>query len=162
MKQKHFHKGIKQLVQEGAIQLYKTVNMEEYLLGAVGQLQFEVFEHRMKNEYNVDVVMEHQGSKIARWVENEELMKIFQVHEVFLLQIAMINKSSCLKMILLLDGSKIKIQRSYLRIQWIQNNNKGNNNLKSPVFRTFCYSNYMVMVDFYLINELGPVELIVW
>lgn len=72
MKQKHFHKGIQQLVQEGAIQLYKTVKWEEYLLGAVGQLQFEVFEHRMKNEYNVDVVMEHQGSKIARWVENEE------------------------------------------------------------------------------------------
>lgn len=72
MKQKHFHKGIQQLVQEGAIQLFKTVKTDEYLLGAVGQLQFEVFEHRMKNEYNVDVLMEHQGSKIARWVENEE------------------------------------------------------------------------------------------
>ena len=55
MKQKHFHKGINQLVQEGAIQLFKTVRMEEYLLGAVGQLQFEVFEHRMRNEYNVEV-----------------------------------------------------------------------------------------------------------
>ena len=31
--------------------------MEEYLLGAVGQLQFEVFEHRMSNEYNVEVLM---------------------------------------------------------------------------------------------------------
>ena len=73
MKQKHFHKGIVQLVQEGAIQLYKTLRTEDYLLGAVGQLQFEVFEHRMKNEYNVDVVMEGQGSKIARWVENDEI-----------------------------------------------------------------------------------------
>ena len=73
MKQKHFHKGIGQLVQEGAIQLYKTLRTEDYLLGAVGQLQFEVFEHRMKNEYNVDVVMEGQGSKIARWVENDEV-----------------------------------------------------------------------------------------
>jgi len=73
MKQKHFHKGIEQLVQEGAIQLYKTVKWEEILLGAVGQLQFEVFEHRMKNEYNVDVVLERQGSKIARWVENENI-----------------------------------------------------------------------------------------
>ena len=35
--------------------------MEEYLLGAVGQLQFEVFEHRMKNEYNVEVIMERDG-----------------------------------------------------------------------------------------------------
>ena len=73
LKQKHFHKGIEQLVQEGAIQLFKTVKYEEYLLGAVGQLQFEVFEHRMKNEYNVDVLLEGQGSKIARWVENEDI-----------------------------------------------------------------------------------------
>ena len=73
LKQKHFHKGIEQLVQEGAIQLFKTFKYEEYLLGAVGQLQFEVFEHRMKNEYNVDVLLEGQGSKIARWVENEDI-----------------------------------------------------------------------------------------
>ncbi|PWW19461.1 peptide chain release factor 3 [Cytobacillus oceanisediminis] len=73
MKQKHFHKGIQQLVQEGAIQLFKTVKMEEYLLGAVGQLQFEVFEHRMKNEYNTEVYMERLGSKIARWVEGDDV-----------------------------------------------------------------------------------------
>ncbi|KIL47489.1 peptide chain release factor 3 [Jeotgalibacillus campisalis] len=75
MKQKHFHKGINQLVQEGAIQLYKTLRTEDIILGAVGQLQFEVFEHRMKNEYNVDVVMENIGSKIARWIENENEVK---------------------------------------------------------------------------------------
>ncbi|RFU63510.1 peptide chain release factor 3 [Peribacillus glennii] len=73
MKQKHFHKGIHQLVQEGAIQLFKTVRMEEYLLGAVGQLQFEVFEHRMRNEYNVEVIMERIGSKITRWAEDEKV-----------------------------------------------------------------------------------------
>ena len=72
MKQKHFHKGIEQLVQEGAIQYYKTLHTNQIILGAVGQLQFEVFEHRMKNEYNVDVVMEPVGRKIARWIENEE------------------------------------------------------------------------------------------
>ncbi|PFG06974.1 peptide chain release factor 3 [Bacillus sp. es.034] len=74
MKQKHFQKGILQLVQEGAIQYYKT-RTEDIILGAVGQLQFEVFEHRMKNEYNVDVKMEPIGSKIARWIENEEEVK---------------------------------------------------------------------------------------
>ncbi len=73
MKQKHFHKGIQQLVQEGAIQLFKTLKTEDYLLGAVGQLQFEVFEHRMRNEYNAEVIMERLGSKITRWVENEEI-----------------------------------------------------------------------------------------
>ncbi|KUP07587.1 peptide chain release factor 3 [Bacillus coahuilensis p1.1.43] len=72
MKQKHFYKGIDQLVQEGAIQYYRTLRTEEIILGAVGQLQFEVFEHRMKNEYNVDVVMQNVGNKIARWIENEK------------------------------------------------------------------------------------------
>lgn len=70
MKQKQFHKGINQLVQEGAIQLYKT-KFEDYILGAVGQLQFEVFVHRMKNEYHVDVVMEQMGSKVVRWIEGD-------------------------------------------------------------------------------------------
>lgn len=75
MKSKHFHKGILQLVQEGAIQYYKTLHTEDVILGAVGQLQFEVFEHRMKNEYNVEVRMEPIGSKVARWIENEEDVK---------------------------------------------------------------------------------------
>ncbi len=75
MKQKHFYKGIEQLVQEGAIQYYKSMHTNQPILGAVGQLQFEVFEHRMKNEYNTDVLMEPVGKKIARWVENEEDIK---------------------------------------------------------------------------------------
>ncbi|NLK10098.1 MAG: peptide chain release factor 3 [Staphylococcus equorum] len=75
MKQKHFHKGIEQLVQEGAIQYYKALHTNQILIGAVGQLQFEVFEHRLKNEYNVDVVIEAVGPKIARWIENEEEVK---------------------------------------------------------------------------------------
>ncbi len=73
MKQKSYHKGIDQLVQEGAIQLYKTYHTEEYILGAVGQLQFEVFESRMKNEYNSEVVMKPLGNKIARWIDPEQL-----------------------------------------------------------------------------------------
>lgn len=73
MKQKSFHKGVHQLVQEGAIQLFKTYRMEDYILGAVGQLQFEVFEHRMKNEYNSDILLESIGSKIARWIENDKI-----------------------------------------------------------------------------------------
>ena len=63
MKQKSFHKGIEQLVQEGAIQLYKNYQTGEYMLGAVGQLQFEVFKHRMEGEYNAEVVMSPMGKK---------------------------------------------------------------------------------------------------
>lgn len=73
MKQKSFHKGIYQLVQEGAIQLYKTYLTDEYIIGAVGQLQFEVFQHRMLNEYNSEVIMTPMGNKIARWIEPEDL-----------------------------------------------------------------------------------------
>ncbi|CAM2800606.1 peptide chain release factor 3 [Fructilactobacillus fructivorans] len=73
MKQKSFHKGIKQLVQEGAIQLYTNYSTGQYILGAVGQLQFEVFQFRMKNEYNSDVVMEPMGHKIARWIDPDQL-----------------------------------------------------------------------------------------
>lgn len=73
MKQKSFHKGINQLVQEGAIQLYKSFHTETYIIGAVGQLQFEVFQHRMNNEYNSEVVMTSIGNRIARWVDPKQL-----------------------------------------------------------------------------------------
>ncbi|CZR02130.1 peptide chain release factor 3 [Trichococcus ilyis] len=73
MKQKSFHKGVQQLVQEGAIQLYKTYHTEDYILGAVGQLQFEVFQYRLLHEYNAEVEMAPMGSKIARWIDPEDL-----------------------------------------------------------------------------------------
>lgn len=72
MKQKSFHKGIQQLVQEGAIQLYTTYTTNEYILGAVGQLQFEVFQHRMLNEYNTEVIMTPMGHRIARWIDPKD------------------------------------------------------------------------------------------
>lgn len=73
MKQKSFHKGIQQLVQEGAIQMFRSYSSNDYILGAVGQLQFEVFQFRMQNEYNSDVLMETMGNKIARWIAPEQL-----------------------------------------------------------------------------------------
>ncbi|MDO4912011.1 MAG: peptide chain release factor 3 [Lactobacillus sp.] len=73
MKQKSFHKGITQLVQEGAIQLYQNWQTEEYILGAVGQLQFEVFKFRMQNEYNSEVEMTSIGHRVARWIDPKDL-----------------------------------------------------------------------------------------
>ena len=70
---KSFHKGIEQLVQEGAVQLYKNYQTGEYMLGAVGQLQFEVFKHRMEGEYNAEVVMTPMGKKTVRWIKPEDL-----------------------------------------------------------------------------------------
>jgi len=73
MKQKSFHKGINQLVQEGAVQLYTSYSTGDYILGAVGQLQFEVFQFRMQNEYNSEVIMEPMGKKTARWINPDQL-----------------------------------------------------------------------------------------
>lgn len=75
MKAKHFQKGVDQLAQEGAIQVYKN-EYNEVILGAVGQLQFEVFEHRMKNEYNSDIRMEPISFTVARWVKTDDIQQL--------------------------------------------------------------------------------------
>ena len=60
MKRKQFIKGAEQIAQEGAIQIFKIpyAGMEEVIVGVVGTLQFDVFQYRLKNEYNVDIIME--------------------------------------------------------------------------------------------------------
>lgn len=73
MKSKQFKKGLEQLVQEGAIQLFTTHPIENYIIGAVGELQYQVFEHRMKHEYNVDVMFESIGERIPRWLKDEKV-----------------------------------------------------------------------------------------
>ena len=73
MKQKSFHKGVTQLVQEGTIQMYTAWDSGDYIIGAVGALQFEVFQFRMENEYNTEVSLETMGPKIARWINPEQL-----------------------------------------------------------------------------------------
>ncbi|MDD6311112.1 MAG: peptide chain release factor 3 [Firmicutes bacterium] len=75
MKAKHFNKGVDQLVQEGAVQVYRT-EYNEVILGAVGQLQFEVFEYRLKNEYNSDIRKEPLDYSLARWVLTDDLDEI--------------------------------------------------------------------------------------
>lgn len=74
MKRKQFIKGISQIAQEGAIQIFQEYNtgMEEIIVGAVGVLQFEVLEFRLKSEYNVDIKLETLPYEYIRWVENPE------------------------------------------------------------------------------------------
>lgn len=73
MKQKSYYKGVEQLVQEGAVQLYRTYHGNDMILGAVGQLQFEVFESRMNNEYHSEVVLTPMGNRKARWIDPQDL-----------------------------------------------------------------------------------------
>ena len=68
MKAKQFQKGVDQLAQEGAIQVYRN-QYNEVVIGAVGQLQFEVFEYRLKNEYNAEIRMDRLDFSVVRWLD---------------------------------------------------------------------------------------------
>ena len=71
MKRKQFVKGTEQIAQEGAIQIFKLPNsgMEEVIVGVVGVLQLEVFQYRMKNEYGVELRMEHLPYEEIRLID---------------------------------------------------------------------------------------------
>lgn len=75
MKRKQFMKGISQIAQEGAIQIFQEFNtgMEEIIVGVVGVLQFEVLQYRLNSEYNVEIRMEPLPYEHVRWIENEEI-----------------------------------------------------------------------------------------
>ena len=75
MKRKQFVKGIMQIAQEGAIQIFQEINsgMEEIIVGVVGVLQFEVLQYRLKNEYNVEIRMEQLPYEYIRWIRNKDI-----------------------------------------------------------------------------------------
>ena len=74
MKRKQFVKGITQIAQEGAIQIFQDINagMEEIIVGVVGVLQFDVLKFRLENEYNVDIRLENLPYEYIRWIEEME------------------------------------------------------------------------------------------
>ena len=75
MKRKQFVKGITQIAQEGAIQIFQEYNtgMEEIIVGVVGVLQFDVLKYRLENEYNVEIKLENLPYEHIRWIENKEI-----------------------------------------------------------------------------------------
>ena len=74
MKRKQFVKGINQIAQEGAIQIFQELStgLEEIIVGVVGVLQFEVLKYRLENEYNVEIKLEQLPYEHIRWIENKE------------------------------------------------------------------------------------------
>ena len=72
MKAKHLKKGLIQLAEEGAVQVFRPVNGNDYILGAVGVLQFEITMERLKSEYGVDAIYEPVNFNVARWVECDD------------------------------------------------------------------------------------------
>lgn len=75
MKRKQFVKGITQIAQEGAIQIFQEFNtgMEEIIVGVVGVLQFDVLKYRLENEYNVEIRLENLPYEYIRWIVNKEM-----------------------------------------------------------------------------------------
>ena len=78
MKRKQFVKGIEQIAQEGAIQIFQEFNtgFEEIIVGVVGVLQFDVLQYRLKNEYNVEIRLENLPYEHIRWIENKDEIDI--------------------------------------------------------------------------------------
>jgi peptide chain release factor 3 len=68
MKAKQLNKGLDQLCEEGATQVYRPLTSNDIILGAVGQLQFEVTAFRLKDEYGVEAALEPVTVHSARWI----------------------------------------------------------------------------------------------
>ena len=65
-------KGLIQLSEEGATQVFRPIDNNDLILGAVGILQFDVVAYRLKNEYNVECNYESVNTVVARWVNCED------------------------------------------------------------------------------------------
>ncbi|ARG97243.1 peptide chain release factor 3 [Legionella micdadei] len=81
LKSKALLKGLIELSEEGATQVFRPLNSNQLILGAVGILQFDVVAHRLKHEYKVDCIYEAVNITCARWVyaEDEKSMAEFRI-----------------------------------------------------------------------------------
>ncbi|MCB1673075.1 MAG: peptide chain release factor 3, partial [Pseudomonadales bacterium] len=76
LKSKQLQKGLKELSEEGATQVFMPYNSNDLILGAVGVLQFDVVAFRLKEEYKVDCVYEPVSINTVRWVECSDEKKL--------------------------------------------------------------------------------------
>ena len=115
MKRKQFVKGVTQIAQEGAIQIFHEINsgMEEVIVGVVGALQFEVLKYRLENEYNVDIIMEGLPFQFIRWIVDQSI------------ETKTLDLASDTKVITDMRGKKLLLFTSYWSIDWALDHNKG-------------------------------------
>ena len=115
MKRKQFEKGIMQIAQEGAIQIFHEpfTGVEEVIVGVVGVLQFEVLEYRLKTEYGVDVRRRAMPYELVRWVENENI------------KISDLNMTSDTKWVQDFKGNNLLLFTSEWCINWALQKNEG-------------------------------------
>ncbi len=115
MKRKQFIKGVSQIAQEGAIQIFQELNsgMEEIIVGVVGVLQFDVLKYRLENEYNVEIRLEPLPYEHIRWIENKDL------------DIAKLTGTSDMKKVTDLKGRPLLLFVNPWSIQMTIDRNKG-------------------------------------
>ena len=115
LKRKQFEKGTAQIAQEGAIQIFKEpdTGLEEVIVGVVGVLQLEVFEYRMKNEYNVELFKEGLGYSYIRWIDNEDI------------DVKKLKLSSDTKVVQDFKGNYLLLFTSEWNIRWALEKNEG-------------------------------------
>ncbi len=115
MKRKQFMKGINQIAQEGAIQIFQEFNtgMEEIIVGVVGVLQFDVLKYRLNNEYNVEIKMENLPYEYIRWIVNDDI------------DVESINGTSDMKKVKDLKGRPLLLFAKEWSIQMTLDRNKG-------------------------------------
>ena len=86
MKRKQFVKGVEQIAQEGAIQIFQEheAGFAEIIVGVVGTLQFDVLKYRLENEYNCEIRLEPLPYQAIRWIKdrNTDMNKLRGVSEV--------------------------------------------------------------------------------
>ena len=81
LKSKQLNKGLDQLCEEGATQVYRPLINNDVILGAVGVLQFDVVQYRLRDEYSVDSVFEGISVTTARWVACDDPKKLKEFRE---------------------------------------------------------------------------------
>ena len=116
MKRKQFLKGIEQLSEEGAVQLYKQpdIGTETYVMGVVGVLQFDVLEYRLKGEYGVDIIRTPLNYRLARWVKSDA--EDFDYHDLTLTSTSML--------VLDRDDEPVVLFESEWAVDWAVDHNK--------------------------------------
>ena len=112
------------MFKKGPSSFIKHIGWKTIFLGPSANCNLKCFEHRMKNEYNSDVLMESIGSKIARWVENDKIDESLSSRRSQLVKDRYDKPYFYLKMNLLFDGFKIRIRRLFLAIRWMRKLNK--------------------------------------
>ena len=81
LRMKALQKGLSQLCEEGATQLFKPLRNNDLILGAIGQLQFEVVAFRLQDEYDVQCVFEPINVVTARWIRPEDEKRLSEFRD---------------------------------------------------------------------------------